>query len=224
MITGKRANMVLLTRTEVGRRLAQGLGAMLGEEPVVLALSPGGVTVASEVARELHAPLDVVAAHRLEVPGRLRSTFGAVADGHVLLLEDRIRDLQLPGDYVTGLVGRVRREVEQEAAALRNGQPAVPLAHRTVVLVDDGSSEAVQVASAATALRRAGADQVIFAAPTASPELWRALVGLCDQRLVLYEPAAQVKAIVYDPEFAQTTQYDVRAMVRRSREHLAVSS
>ncbi|HSB54692.1 MAG TPA: hypothetical protein VLD58_10060 [Gemmatimonadales bacterium] len=216
--------MVLLTRAEVGRRLAQGLGAMLTEEPVVLALTPGGVCVASEVASELHAPLDVLAAHRLDVPGRPRSTFGAVADGHVLLLEDRIRELQLPADYVAGLVNRVRREVEHEAATLRNGQPAVPLVHRVVVLVDDGSSEAVQVASAVTALRRAGAEQVIFAAPTASAELWRALVGLCDQRLVLFEPAGQVKTVVCDPEFAHTTHYDVRAMVRRSREHLAIPS
>ena len=75
--------MLILTRAEAGRRLAVGLGALVQDVPVVVALSAGGARVASEVARALEAPLDVIAVCRLEVPARAPGAFGAVADGWV---------------------------------------------------------------------------------------------------------------------------------------------
>jgi hypothetical protein len=49
-----------IDRAEAGRRLAEGLGQLRGADVVVLGLSRRGVPVATEVARALDAPLDVV--------------------------------------------------------------------------------------------------------------------------------------------------------------------
>jgi hypothetical protein len=57
-------------RTEAGQLLASRLTAYANRPDVlVLALPRGGVPVAYEVARALHAPLDVIIVRKLGVPG-----------------------------------------------------------------------------------------------------------------------------------------------------------
>jgi predicted phosphoribosyltransferase len=216
--------MRTLTRLEAGRRLAAGLGALVKESPVVVAISPGGARVASEIAKAFDAPLDVIAVSRLEVPGRAHSTFGAVANGAAIITSRRVLELGLPQSYVTGLADLARREVEQTAAGWRGSAPPLPLGERIVVLVDDGASDAVELAAAAQALRKAGARQVILATPTESKELRAALDECCDHQLLLYEPGEPDCALVCDPDFVQTTRFDVRAMVQRSRRELATAT
>lgn len=213
--------MFMLTRAEAGRRLALGLGAVVRDVPAVFAVSPGGVRVASEIARAFDAPLDVIASYRLEVPGRTHSVFGAVADGSVIVLPDRVRVLGLPEDYVAGLVDIARREVDRTARASRGGAPQLEVQGRTVVLVDDGLSDCVSVAATAQSLREHGAHPIVYAAPMATPELLDALEPYCDEHLLLYAADAPVGTLICDPEFEQTTRLEVGALIRRSRSHLA---
>jgi putative phosphoribosyl transferase len=213
--------MVTLTRADAGRRLAAGLGAIVKEVPVVFALSPGGARVASEIARTFDAPLDVIPVRRLEVSGRPRSTFGAVADGTTLILAERVAQLGLPEDYVTAMAELGHREIDLLASAWRGGAPPVDFAGRTVVLVDDGLSEAVAIAAATHGLRQMGAARLIYAAPSASRALCEAIASECDDCLLLFDEGAAAATLVRDTDFSQTTRFDVRSMVRRSRPDFA---
>jgi putative phosphoribosyl transferase len=60
--------MTFANRSEAGRRLAQRLQHLRGEDVIVLGLPRGGVPVAFEVARALAAPLDVIVVRKLGVP------------------------------------------------------------------------------------------------------------------------------------------------------------
>ncbi|MBK7349242.1 MAG: phosphoribosyltransferase [Gemmatimonadetes bacterium] len=209
--------MLILTRAEAGRRLAVGLGALVQDVPVVVALSAGGARVASEVARALEAPLDVIAVCRLEVPGRAHGAFGAVADGAVSLESERLRALDLPPDYTERLVAEASRAAERLARSWRGGAAPVPVAGRTVILTDDGLAEAITVIAAARALRDQGAVRVIFAAPSASRDLVRRLDALPAVPVLLYPVEAPAAAMICDPTFEQTTGGEVGSMVRHSR-------
>ena len=56
-------------RADAGRCLAAELCSRnLGTNTIVLALPRGGLAVAAEVARALHAPLDLVVVRKLGVP------------------------------------------------------------------------------------------------------------------------------------------------------------
>jgi predicted phosphoribosyltransferase len=209
--------MMTLTRADAGRRLAAGLGALIQETPVIVVLSAGGARVGSEVAGALDAPLDVIAVSRLEVPGRIHATFGAVADGAVLLETDRVRALDLPEDYVAGLVEEARREVQRLSAAWRAGAAEVTVVGRTVVLADDGLGEALAVEAAIRALQESGAARVLFAAPCASRDLQRRLAARRIETVLLFEGDPPTTALICDASFAQTTRGDVGSMVRHSR-------
>ena len=66
-------------RAQAGRELAHALTQLALPSPVVLALPRGGLPVALEVARALHAPLDVLLVRKIGAPGQPELAVGAVA-------------------------------------------------------------------------------------------------------------------------------------------------
>src|SRR3954463_11283899 len=89
--------MFFSDRNDAGRQLAEQLAAYADRPDVlVLALPRGGVPVAYEVARALHAPLDVFLVRKLGVPGYEELAMGAIASGNVRVLnEDLLHTLPI---------------------------------------------------------------------------------------------------------------------------------
>src|SRR3954447_17398277 len=83
--------MLFRDRTDAGQRLAAKLARYVDRpEVLVLALPRGGVPVAYEVARALHAPLDVFLVRKLGVPGHEELAMGAIASGGVRVVNDPV--------------------------------------------------------------------------------------------------------------------------------------
>ena len=123
--------MYFRDRREAGRQLAQHLAAYANRPDVlVLALPRGGVPVAYEVARALHAPLDVFLVRKLGLPGHQEFAMGAVASGGVRVLNHEVVDqLHLPDEVIDEVA---RRELQNwhtgasvELAAPQFGQFSV---------------------------------------------------------------------------------------------------
>src|SRR5262245_15211281 len=111
-------------RREAGRMLATRLSAYAGRpDLVILALPRGGVPVAAEVARALHAPLDVFLVRKLGVPGHPELAMGAIASGGIRVLnEDLIASLNIPADAVDRAAARERLELERREQAYRSSR------------------------------------------------------------------------------------------------------
>src|ERR687888_1175566 len=89
-------------RIDAGQQLADKLRRYANRPDVlVLALPRGGVPVAFEVARILHAPLDIFLVRKLGVPGYEELAMGAVATGGVRVLnEEVVRALGISADVI----------------------------------------------------------------------------------------------------------------------------
>lgn len=71
-----------IDRIEAGRVLATRLAAFANRRDVlVLALPRGGIPVGAEVARALHASLDVLVVRKLGIPWEEELAMGAIATG-----------------------------------------------------------------------------------------------------------------------------------------------
>ena len=68
-------------RSHAGRKLAKALVGYKAQQPVVLALPRGGVSVAGEVCAVLNAPLDLILVRKIGVPFQSELAMGAVVDG-----------------------------------------------------------------------------------------------------------------------------------------------
>src|SRR5260221_7798820 len=132
--------MLFRDRTDAGRQLAAKLTAYADRSDVlVLALPRGGVPVAFEVARALHAPLDVFLVRKLGVPGHEELAMGAIASGGVRVLnEDVVRPLRIPSEVIDAVAAAELQELKRRERAYRGDRPAPQVRGKTVILVDDG--------------------------------------------------------------------------------------
>jgi predicted phosphoribosyltransferase len=214
--------MLFRDRTEAGRQLAAKLTAYADRPDVlVLALPRGGVPVAFEVARALHAPLDVFLVRKLGVPGHEELAMGAIASGGVRVLnEDAVRGLGIPDDVLDAVSEGELRELERRERAYRGGRPAPPVRGRTVILVDDGLATGSTMRAAVAALRRQGPARVVVAVPVGSPETCAEFQAEADEAVCARTPEPFYAVGLWYEDFSQTSDEEVRDLLERAaQEH-----
>src|SRR5437763_16286006 len=116
--------MLFENRRDAGRYLARKLARYRDQpEVLVLGLPRGGVPVAFEVARALHAPLDVFLVRKLGVPGHEELAMGAIGSGGVRVLnEDLVRALRIPKEEIEAVAAEEQRELERREREYRDGR------------------------------------------------------------------------------------------------------
>src|SRR5438270_5087403 len=117
--------MAFRDRTEAGRLLAEKLSHYRDRDDVaVLALPRGGVPVAFEVARTLHAPLDVFLVRKLGLPGHEELAMGALASGGLCVLNAEIVEgLGIPNDLIDRVIAAEQTELSRRERVYRGARP-----------------------------------------------------------------------------------------------------
>jgi len=212
---------VYTDRGEAGRLLATALAehGLAGPERgdlLVLAIPRGGVVVGAEVARALHAPLDVWLARKIGAPGNPELAIGSVSSHGELVLDHRvIAALGVGADYLQEAVRREREELQRRMMAFRGHAEPVQVEGRTVVLVDDGVATGATAFSALAALHHAGAARRILAVPVAPLETVPELEKAAD--LVVLLSAAPVFHAVgqFYEQFEQVSDEEVLSLLSK---------
>jgi len=203
----------LIDRTDAGRRLSERLGHLRGQDVVVLGLPRGGVPVASEVAKALDAPLDVIIVRKLGVPSQPEVAMGAIAEGGLEVLDRG----QVTGSHLTeAQVAKVeaveQHELHKRAGKLRAGRPATDLRGRIALIVDDGLATGATARVACEAARRLGASRVVLAVPVA-PGGGSPSVAGADEVICLLTPESFVAVGQYYRDFRAVTDDQVMALL-----------
>lgn len=203
-------------RREAGRVLADLLGRYRDRaDLVVMALPRGGVPVAYEIARALGAPLDVFVVRKLGLPGREELAMGAIAGGGVIVLnEDLVEALNISPKTIGRVAGREGRELLRRERLYREGRPPPDLTGKTVLLVDDGLATGASMRAAVEALRAHRPAGIVVAVPTAPEEACRELDALADEMICAATPSPFLAVGMSYEDFAQTTDEEVRDLLR----------
>ena len=169
-------------RTAAGEALAHGLSHLASRHPLVVGIPRGGVVVAAEVARALGADLDVCVARKLRAPGAPELAIGAMTcDGARVLNRDVVFAMGVSDPWIRMESRRQHEEALREERQLRGGQPAMAVARRLIVLVDDGLATGATARAALRSLRARGAERVVLAIPVAAEESFRQLRQEADE-------------------------------------------
>jgi len=202
-------------RQTAGKALAEALQHYAGRDDLlVLALPRGGVPVAAEIARALHAPLDLMLVRKLGVPGYPELAMGAIASGGVRVMnEDVVAGSGVDEAAIEQVVAAESRELERRARAYRGDRPPPQLEGRCVILVDDGLATGATMRAAIDAVRARQPNCIVVAVPVAPPGTIEALRPLVDEVVCLFTPPNFMAIGQWYRDFSQVSDQEVRELL-----------
>lgn len=205
-------------RRDAGVQLAALLEQHRGDDPVVIGLTRGGVPVAAIVASSVGAPLDVLVVRKLGAPIQPELGLGAIAEGGGRWIDRRI--VALTGTTRTELDAVEQQEralMEARVARYRKARPRIPLADRTVIVVDDGIATGGTMRAALESVRRERPRHVVLAVPVGATSTLDAMRSAADE-VVCVEPREDLFAIgAWYRDFSQVDDDEVVAILERAR-------
>lgn len=210
--------MIFSDRKEAGQKLASRLGEYANRpDVIVLGLPRGGVPVAFEVARALHAELDVFVSRKLGVPWQEELAFGAVASGGVRVLdEDIVSSVGISKEEIEQITERVKKEVERRERVYRGDRPPLQLEGRTAILVDDGIATGSSIRAAVAALKKMRPGRIVIAVPVAPMSTCKRLRAEVGDLQCVHTPVAFYAIGQFYADFSQVADEEVTELLREA--------
>ncbi len=208
-------------RTEAGCLLAKKLKPVYGNHQnlLVLGLPRGGVPVAYEVAKLLHAPLDICIVRKLGVPGHEELAMGAIATGGIMLLnEDIVDSLRISQQAIQKVATKEQQELERRDRIYRGTHPTPDLSNRIIILIDDGIATGSTIKAAISAIKQQQPKRIIVAVPVASPDVCQELRKEVDEVVCLLTPEWLCSISLWYDDFSPTTDAEVRHLLAKTTE------
>jgi putative phosphoribosyl transferase len=218
--------LIFRDRTDAGKQLATLLTRYANRRDVlVLALPRGGVPVAYEVAKELKSPLDVFLVRKLGVPGHKEFALGAIAPGGVRVVNKELANyLRISDRVIEGITAVEQRELERRDRVYRGDRPFPEVKDHVVILIDDGLATGSTMRAAAESLRLLKPKRIVVAVPVASPETCQEFRTEVDEIVCAVTPAHFQGVGLWYQDFSQTSDEEVRELLKRAQEQANVAS
>ena len=196
--------------------MAAALSEFEGKDVVVLGIPRGGVVVASEVAKEFGAPLDIVVTRKIEAPGEPEYALGAVTqEGDVIMDRQAAESLGASKEYLDNQIRQKREEVKDRLRTLRGDVPYPRLEGKVVIIVDDGIATGSSVGAAVMSVKKRGPKRVVVATPVA-PASTVEMLSEDGTKVVALETPADFLAIgEFYSDFDQVEDSEVRRILGR---------
>jgi predicted phosphoribosyltransferase len=174
-------------RRDAGIQLASALSGYEGKPGVVVIGIPrGGVVVASEVAKSLKAPLEVVIIKKLGYPGNPELALGAASPDAFYLNEDLASTV--PKSYIDEEVKAKQLEARERVSMLRGSHKPIDIEGKVAIVVDDGIATGASMMMAIKVLRNMKPASIVVAVPVAPPDSVRELKQVADEVVAVLQP------------------------------------
>ena len=178
-------------RIDAGHKLAVALAAYKGQDVVVYGLPRGGVEVAGEIAKALHAPLDILLVRKIGAPMQPELAVGAVVDGGTPIIVRNRDVIAVTGTSAAkfdDICKRELAEIERRRKLYVQGRPAFDPEGKIAIVVDDGIATGATMRAALQATRQRRPKKLVLAVPVAPPETIETLREEVDEVVCLEMP------------------------------------
>lgn len=206
-------------RLEAGRYLATLLQQYANRPDVlVLALPRGGVPVGYEVAKALHAPLDVFIVRKLGVPGHEELAMGAIATGGIIVLNNEVVNmLRIPRRIIDAVAAREEQELQRREHLYRDDRPLPDVQGKTVILVDDGLATGSTMRAAIEALKQEHPAHIVVATPVGAQPTCEELSQQVSEVICAQTPEPFYGVGYWYQDFSQTSDQEVHDLLAQAQ-------
>jgi predicted phosphoribosyltransferase len=210
--------MPFKNRSDAGRKLAKALAGYKEQQPVILALPRGGVTVAAEVAAVLNAPLDLILVRKVGVPFQPELAMGAVVDGGAPIIvrnEDVIRLADIDESEFKRICDSELAEIERRRQRYLGSRQRADVSGRTAIVVDDGIATGATTRAALRATRIRNPEKLVLAVPVAPTDTVAELRSEADEVICLEDHEFFGAIGAYYADFSQVSDETVIDILKR---------
>ena len=206
-------------RLEAGRYLATLLQQYANRpDVIVLALPRGGVPVGYEVAKALHAPLDVFIVRKLGVPGHEELAMGAIATGGTIVLNNEVVNmLRIPRRVIDAVAAREEQELQRREHLYRDDRPLPNVKGKTVILVDDGLATGSTMRAAIEALKQEQPAHIVVATPVGALPTCDELGQQVSEVICAQTPEPFYGVGYWYQDFSQTSDQEVHDLLAQAQ-------
>lgn len=206
-------------REDAGKKLALVLIKEAKKSPIVLGLARGGVIVASEVAKLLHAPLDVLIVRKIGSPQNPEFGIGAISEGGIVRWDmESISRLGIGDADLEGLRAKEEDELDRRIIVYRKGRSLPDMRGKTVIIVDDGVATGVTAKVAIETVQKLAPSEIVFASPVCSFESYQDMRKETAHVMCMSIPSRMQAIGKYYKDFHQVTDGEVLEALRIAKE------
>ncbi len=172
--------------------------------------------MALPIAQALNAPLEPMIVRKIGHPLQPELGVGALTpDGQVKLDRDMIDRIRITEEQLQAVIGRERMELQRRQREY--GSRDLPLAGKTVLVVDDGLATGVTAQAAGEYLKRKGVAKTVLAIPVCAPEAADRMKSTYDEVICPHIQPNLSSVGQWYADFRQLTDRDVLAILAESR-------
>ena len=189
------------------------------KNPLVLAVPRGAVPMAKIIADGLGGELDVVLVHKLSHPEQSELAIGAIDERGNAFVSEWAADLD--PEYLEAEKQRQLELLRRRRAAYTPLRAPIDPHGRIVIVVDDGIATGSTMTAALRAVHARKPKKLVGAVAVASPEAARAMLRECDAMVCLNVPAEFFAVGQFFEYFAQVSDEDVIAILKKDEANMS---
>lgn len=203
-------------RKDAGEQLAERLGNLRGENPIVVVVPRGGVSVGAEIAKVLGVPIEVVISRKIGSPFNPEVAIGAVTpDGEVMLNQRFMKAYHVEERHLKLEISAAKEELLRRLKLYRQGQEPCSWEGRTVILVDDGIATGFTIAATIEYIKRQKPQKLILAIPVAPLEVAEDFRTKVDELVCLIAAEDFYAVGQFYQQFNEVPDHEVLALLKQ---------
>ena len=173
--------MFFKNRQDAGRQLSQLLKKYKDTPVVVYALPRGGVTVAAEISKFLHAPLDLIFAHKIAHPSQPECAIGAISEsGHMIEPSEDVL-LSFGNEWLEREKANQIQQIKRRRQKYLHARNDSSVKNKVAILVDDGIATGLTMQAGIKELRDRHPQKIVVAVPVAPKSCANVIKQMADE-------------------------------------------